>query len=68
VTTWVVVIRRSDSGQEVFHDVVSYSTRHGVGVTWLSSADQLWILSADVGHAHVEEHAGAWVKTSRHRP
>lgn len=64
VKTWVVVIR-DRSGAEVFRDDYAYSTRHGVGVTWLSTADQLWILSGDVGTAHVDRAPdGTWTKTA----
>lgn len=62
--TQVVVITGA-RGTEVFRDDHAYSTRHGVGVTWLSSSDQLWILYADVGTAHVDRQAdGRWVKTA----
>jgi hypothetical protein len=60
----VVVVITDASGTEVFHDDDAYSTRHGVGVTWLSTSDQLWILSSDVGTSHVEQHDGVWVKTA----
>jgi hypothetical protein len=62
VKTWAVVISDKDGG-EVFRDPRNYSDRHGVGVTWLSSADQLWILSSDIGTSYVERQGGAWVKT-----
>lgn len=63
VKTLIPVIRDSNN-IEVFHDTEAYSTRHGVGVTWLSTKDQLWILSGDVGDAYVELGAdGAWHKT-----
>jgi len=63
VATRVVVITDVD-GRKVFRDDYAYSTRHGVGVTWLSSTDQLWILSADVGNAYVERRPdGTWSKT-----
>jgi hypothetical protein len=61
VDTLVVVIT-DQSGHEVFRDDDAYSTRHGVGVTWLSDRDQLWILSADVGHSYVEIRDGRWAK------
>ena len=61
VETLVVVIT-DRSGREVFRDDDAYSTRHGVGVTWLSDRDQLWILSADVGHSYVEAQDGRWTK------
>jgi hypothetical protein len=57
VRTWVVVLVDSD-GAEVFRDDYAYSTRHGVGVTWLSDEDQVWILSGDVGTAYVEREVG----------
>jgi hypothetical protein len=64
VPTWIVVIATA-SGRVVFEDDEAYSRRHGVGVTWLSNHDQLWILSSDVGTAHVDRAgAGAWVKTT----
>jgi len=63
VKTWIVVIK-DRGGREVFRDDYRYSTRHGVGVTWLSNRDQLWILSSDVGRAYVERGAdGVWTKT-----
>lgn len=62
VHTWVVVITDA-TGSEVFRDDYAYSTRHGVAVTWLSTRDQLWILSADVGTSYVGPGAdGVWVK------
>jgi hypothetical protein len=61
VETLVVVIT-DRSGTEVFHDDYAYSARHGVGVTWLSNHDQLWILSADVGTSYVEPRDGTWTK------
>jgi hypothetical protein len=64
VETRVVVISDAN-GREVFRDDYAYSTRHGVRVTWLSSADQLWILSSDVGTAHVDrQEDGTWTKTA----
>jgi hypothetical protein len=64
VATRIVVVTDA-GGQEVFRDDYAYSTRHGVGVTWLSSADQLWILSSDVGTAHVDQQTdGTWTKTA----
>jgi hypothetical protein len=64
VGTLVVVIS-DDAGAEVFRDQYAYSTRHGVGVTWLSGHDQLWILSSDVGTAHVDRRDdGTWTKTA----
>jgi hypothetical protein len=63
VATWVVLVRDT-SGAEVFRDDYAYSLRHGVGITWLSSADQLWVLSADVGTAHIDRAPdGSWHKT-----
>jgi hypothetical protein len=61
VETLVVVIKDA-SDAEVFHDDYAYSSRHGVGVTWLSNRDQLWILSADVGTSYVEQRGGTWTK------
>jgi hypothetical protein len=64
VDTWVAVIL-DDTGAEVFHDDYAYSTRHGAGITWLSTSDQLWLLSADIGAAHVDRHPdGTWTKTA----
>lgn len=63
VGTWIVVVRDA-AGAEVFRDGYPYSTRQGLGVTWLSTADQLWILSSDVGNAHVDRQPdGTWAKT-----
>lgn len=63
VKTGVAVIR-DKSGEEVFHDTEPYSTRHGIGITWLSTADQLWLLSGDVGTSHVDRNPdGTWTKT-----
>jgi hypothetical protein len=63
VATWVVTIADA-SGAEVFRDDHAYSARHGLGVTWLSSRDQLWILSFDVGDAYVQQRddGRSWVK------
>jgi RHS repeat-associated protein len=64
VPTWIVVIKDT-TGHVVFDDGYAYSRRHGVGATWLSTGDQLWILSSDVGTAHVDPvDGGGWVKTS----
>lgn len=64
VATWVVVVW-DGSNAEVYRDSYAYSTRHGVGITWLSNADQLWVLSSDVGDAHVDRKPdGTWVKTA----
>lgn len=64
VATRIVVVTDADE-REVFRDDYAYSTRHGVGVTWLSSADQLWILSSDVGTAHIDRQTdGTWAKTA----
>jgi hypothetical protein len=63
VPTWIVVVTDT-AGHVVFDDGYAYSRRHGVGATWLSDRDQLWILSGDVGTAHVEQSdGGGWVKT-----
>ena len=63
VATWRVVIAEA-GGAELFRDEQVYSARHGVGVTWLSTRDQLWILSADVGDAFVErrDNGNSWDK------
>ncbi|MHC9294436.1 hypothetical protein ACRCUN_18375 [Mycobacterium sp. LTG2003] len=64
VETWVALII-DESGAEVFRDDYAYSTRHGTGVTWLSTHDQLWLLSRDVGAAHVDRGTdGSWRKTA----
>lgn len=64
-TPWVAVIRDNATGAEVFRDSYAYDNRHGVGITWLSSADQLWLLSNDVGTAHVDRKPdGTWIKPS----
>ncbi|MEN3613948.1 hypothetical protein AAH979_30900 [Plantactinospora sp. ZYX-F-223] len=63
VKTRIVVITDS-VGKEVFHDDTPYSLRHGVGVTWLSSKDQLWILSSDIGTSYVQSDGSTWTKTS----
>lgn len=63
VATWIAVVR-DNSGAEVFRDNYAYSTRQGIGFTWLSGRDQLWLLSADVGDAHVDRKSdGSWAKT-----
>lgn len=65
VETWVAVIRDNATDSEVFHDSYAYSSRHGLGITWLSSRDQLWLLSSDVGTSHVDQQPdGTWVKTT----
>ena len=62
VPTWIVVIIDS-AGREVFRDDAAYSTRHGVGITWLSSKDELWLLSSDVGTSYVQQDSdGVWSK------
>ena len=49
---------------EVFRDSYPYSTRHDIGITWLSGSDQLWLLPSDVGTAHVDRQPdGTWIKT-----
>jgi hypothetical protein len=63
VDTLVVVIT-DRAGAEVFRDDYAYSSRHGVGVTWLSDRDQLWILSSDVGTSYVEPTGGRWTKVA----
>ena len=62
VPTWIPVIRDA-AGTEVFRDDEAYSTRHGVGITWLSGTEQLWVLSSDVGTASVDHAATGWTKT-----
>lgn len=63
VKTWIATIR-DRSGALVFRDNYAYSTRHGVGITWLSRRDQLWLLSGDVGTSHVDRNPdGTWTKT-----
>lgn len=62
VPTWIVVITERD-GREVFRDSAAYSSRHGVGITWLTGADELWLLSSDVGTSYVRQNtAGNWSK------
>lgn len=62
VQTWIVVITEP-GGREVFRDTEAYSSRHGVGITWLTGTDQLWLLSADVGTSYVQRNVdGAWRK------
>jgi hypothetical protein len=64
VATWITVIQ-DKSGREVFRDSYAYSTRHGVGITWLSTADQLWLISSDVGLARIDKQDdGRWTKTT----
>lgn len=46
--SWIVVITER-AGREVFRDGEAYSSRHGVGITWLTDTDELWVLSSDVG-------------------
>lgn len=63
--TWVAVIQDNATGAKVFRDSYAYSSRHGVGITWLSSRDQLWLLSSDVGTSHVDRQPdGTWVRTN----
>ncbi len=65
VQTWVPVIREKANDLEVFRDTYAYSSRHGVGITWLSGSDQLWLVSSDVGTAHVDRNVdGRWTKTA----
>ncbi len=62
VPTWIVVVTDS-AGGEVFRDSDAYSSRHGVGITWLSSKAELWLLSSDVGTSYVQRDAdGTWSK------
>lgn len=62
VPTWIVVITGRD-GREVFRDSEAYSSRHGVGITWRTGTDELWVLSADVGTSYVrQDAAGSWSK------
>ena len=64
VETWVATII-DGTGTEVFRDDHAYSTRHGIGITWLSDGDQLWLLSGDVGTAYVDRQPdGRWTKTA----
>lgn len=64
VDTWVPVITDAGTGREAFRDPAAYSARHGVGVTWASGSDELWVLSGDVGTARISRGAdGHWVKT-----
>lgn len=65
VQTWVPVIRDKATDAEVYRDTYAYSSRHGVGITWLSDSDQLWLVSSDVGTAHVDlGPEGKWTKTA----
>lgn len=62
--TWVAVII-DESGAEVFHDDHAFGDGHETDITWLSNEDQLWLLSRDVGSAHVDRHPdGRWLKTT----
>lgn len=62
VQTRIVVITER-GGHEVFRDTEPYSSRHGVGITWLTDTDELWILSADVGTSYVQQDTdGTWSK------
>jgi len=62
VRTWIVVITARD-GREVFRDGQAYSSRHGVGITWLTGTDELWVLSSDVGTSYIRQDAdGNWHK------
>ncbi|MGH3751694.1 MAG: hypothetical protein ACRDRP_03190 [Pseudonocardiaceae bacterium] len=62
VPTWLVVIT-DRAGRELFRDTEAYSSRHGVGITWLTGADQLWVLSSDVGTSTVQRDVtGVWSK------
>jgi hypothetical protein len=62
VPTRIVVVSDA-AGKEFFHDTEAYSLRHRITVTWLSTKDQLWLDSGDVGRAFVEAEAGTWRKT-----
>ena len=62
VETWIVVID-DVSGRKVFRDTDAYSSRHGVGITWLSGADELWLLSSDIDTSSVARGPdGGWRK------
>jgi hypothetical protein len=64
VETWVAVII-DEAGAEVFHDDHAFSTGHETDITWLSNEDQLWLLSREMGSAHVDRHPdGRWIKTT----
>ena len=63
VETLVVVIK-DESREVVFRDDRAHSARHGVGVTWLSGRDQLWILSADLGTSYVEDLGDGWQRVA----
>jgi hypothetical protein len=63
VKTWKVRIRNGQSRELVFTDDYAYSTRHSLRITWLSTADQLWLISGDVGTSHVDPGPeGTWTK------
>ncbi|MCP2624147.1 hypothetical protein NLB33_14925 [Mycolicibacterium smegmatis] len=62
--TWVAVII-DESGAEVFHDDHAFGAGRETRITWLSNEDQLWLLSREVGSAHVDRNPdGRWVKTT----
>ncbi|MGH3931780.1 MAG: hypothetical protein ACRDTF_17605 [Pseudonocardiaceae bacterium] len=62
VPTWIVVITERD-GREVFRDSEAYSSRHGVGITWRTGTDELWVLSSDVGTSAIRQGPdGSWSK------
>jgi hypothetical protein len=53
------------TGAEVFRDDESYSTAHRLVIAWTSAADELWILSSDVGIFRVDPLPdGTWRKTA----
>ena len=63
VETLVVIIRDA-SRAEVYRDERAHSARHGVGVTWLTGRDQLWILSADLGTSYVQDLGDGWQRVA----
>jgi len=59
--TWVVVIR-DHRGVEVFRDGTHYPAADGLIVTWLSNADQLWVLSGRSTVERITRGPTGWAK------
>jgi hypothetical protein len=65
--TWIVVITDRE-GRELFRDTEAYRSRPGVGITWLTDTDELWLLSTDTGLSYLQpDEDDIWSK-ERPRP